>query len=197
MKLAELENLQNLIFEINNDDSDNHLEWELLPLNEGVIKHEDGHFLVSAKYIDDKGKVIKCFINLTMPERIYDFVFFIEENVIIKKYPYEMEGDVVCAVPSEIYGNYEMYYSKKNPKIGIDILKNGLSKTQNKGAIAEDLGYILRDENMQKEAIEAFLIAEKNTPSSEYIYHELGQLYEAVGDKNKAQYYYDKAKVIS
>ena len=196
MKLSELNNPQNYIFEIKNDDSDNFLDWELLPLTEEVIKREDGHFFVSARCVENEGKVIKCFINLIMPERIFDFVFFIKEDIIIKKFPYEIEGDIICAVPSEIYGNYEMYYSKNNPEIGIDILKDGLSKTQNKSAIAEDLGYILRDENMQKEAMEAFLVAEKNTPSSEYIYHELGQLYESVGDKNKAQYYYDKAKVV-
>lgn len=61
-----------------------------------------------------------------------------------------------------------------------------LTKSLTKKVVGEDLGYILLDESRINEAIEAFLISEKNVSCSEYFYLELSQLYAQVGhvDKN-------------
>lgn len=53
---------------------------------------------------------------------------------------------------------------------------------KNKAPIAQDLGYICRDEGRVREAIEAFSIAIKTGPSSEFIFLERADLLEKAGD---------------
>lgn len=64
----------------------------------------------------------------------------------------------------------------------------------NKNVVAEDLGYILRDEGRVEEAIEAFKISEENGPSSEYSYWELAGLYDQLGEEEKQMEYKQKFK---
>ena len=64
----------------------------------------------------------------------------------------------------------------------------------NKNVIAEDLGYILRDEGQIEEAIENFKKSEEFGPSSEYIFLELSKLYEELGQSEKKIEYLQKFK---
>jgi tetratricopeptide (TPR) repeat protein len=138
---------------------------------------------------------IPCFINIVTPERIADFVLKLDSNgqTILENY-YEQEYSVIPTVASNCFGDYELYYSKENPQIGIDILKNGLEHAKNKNIVAEDLGYIFRDENRLQEAIDAFLLSEQFGPSTEYTFYELQQLFEALGQPDKQAEYLQKYK---
>jgi tetratricopeptide (TPR) repeat protein len=182
------------IFYITNSNSDNIIDWTIEPTDLELIPNEEGYFIVAAKqvYAD---KTIDCFIDMTTIERITDHVFRLVDGKIIGELFYEYsrkhQNSIIPAIASDCFGIYELYYAKENPQVGIDILRNGLTKSLTKNVIAEDLGYILRDENRINEAIEAFLISEQNVPSSEYIYLELSQLYGQIGYVDK-QLEYEK-----
>ena len=183
-----------LIFKITDQESENELDWKIKPTKLKLIPDEEDFFIVKSMlvYAD---KTVDCFINLTTCERISDFVFLQEENgqTIIESYD-DYENIAIPCIASECFGVYDLYYSKENPEIGISILKKGLEFAQNKEIIAEDLGYILRDEERIEEAIEAFLISEQNQPSSEYTYSELAQLYGQLGQDEKQNEYEKKYK---
>ena len=185
------------IFYITNSDSDNIIDWTIEPTNFELIPNEQGYFLVAAKqvYAD---KTVDCYVDMTTTERISDHVFRIVDGKIIGElfydYSQKNQNSIIPAIASDCFGIYELYYAKENPQVGIDILRNGLTKSLTKNVIAEDLGYILRDENRINEAIEAFLISDQNIPSSEYIYFELSQLYGQVGQVDKQLEYENKYK---
>ncbi len=107
---------------------------------------------------------------------------------------YDQEQTIIPAVASDCFGDYELFYAKENPQIGIDVLREGLSKAAKKYIVAEDLGYILRDENRFEESIEAFKISKQIGPSSAYIYLELSRLYRAIGQPNNELKYKQKFK---
>ena len=181
------------MYKIINDNSNDVLHWQISPLDNKIINQDDGHFLILAKYIKSKTDVENCYININLPERIIDYVILSENDKTIVKEYYNIE-EVIPAIASEVYGNYETFYSKIYPELSINILKNGLNISSNKGAIAEDLGYILRDERQFKDAIEAFLIAIENEPSSNYIYKELADLYKLINNTEKENFFRSKCK---
>ena len=182
------------VFYITNSNSDNILDWTIESTDLELIPNEQGYFIVAAKQVF-ADNTVDCFIDMTTTERITDHVFRREDGKIIGELFYDYsrkhQNSIIPAIASDCFGTYELYYSKENPQVGIDILRNGLPKSLTKNVIAEDLGYILRDENRVDEAIEAFSISEQNVPSSEYIYLELSQLYAQVGHVNK-QLEYEK-----
>lgn len=180
------------IFIITNDEDDNELNWILEPTNLELIPDDENHYIVRAKEIR-KNKTIDCFIDVIISERISELVIKKSFLGSIKiQSIYELSNSVIPVVPSDCFGDYELYYSKENPQIGIDVLKSGLGKANNKNIVAEDLGYILRDENRNEEAIEAFLLSEKHDPSSVYTYLELSYLYEKIGLTELKDQYFKK-----
>ena len=191
MKIVEslIFNPKTKIFSIEDFDEDNIEETKIIPLNDEIINYEEGHFLVKAIQVKQDKSIVECYMDLSLPERINDYAFFIKDQKIIFDYPYKFEGEIICAVPSELFGGYELYYSKINPEIGIKILKDGISKSKNKSVIAEDLAYILRDENRVAEAIKYFQISINENPSTEFIFYEIIQLYEKINDQKMIDYY--------
>jgi tetratricopeptide (TPR) repeat protein len=185
------------IFYITNSDSENIIEWTIEPTNFELIPDEQGYFLVGAKQVYTD-KTVDCYIDMTTTERITDHVFRLVDGKIIGElfydYSRKYHSSIIPAIASDCFGNYELYYAKENPQVGIAILRDGLTKSLTKNVIAEDLGYILRDENRNIEAIEAFLVSEKNEPSSAYIYLELSQLYGQLGQLDKQLEYEQKYK---
>jgi tetratricopeptide (TPR) repeat protein len=179
------------IFSVLNNEDENPLLWTLEPTELEIIPEEEGHFIVIAKQVYED-KTEDCYLDVLTPERISTWVVKMNNGKIIFEDLYDQENSVIPAVPSDCFGIYESYYARENPQIGIDILKNGLTKSKSKAAIAEDLGFIFRDENRFEEAIEAFSISEQRTPSSEYIYDELAQLYRELGQKEKQEEYEKK-----
>lgn len=185
------------IFYVTNSNSDNIIDWTIESTDLELIPNEDGYFIVAAKQVYDD-KTIDCFIDMTTTERITDHVFRLIDSKVIGElfydYSRKYQNSIIPAIASDCFGIYELYYAKENPQVGIDILRNGLTKSLTKNVIAEDLGYILRDEKRINEAIEAFLISEQNVPSSAYIYLELSQLYRQVGQIDKQLEYENKYK---
>ena len=192
MKLRDIFTDKNTkIFLVTDDDKESGLDWTIEPTDFELIPDEIETFFVRAKqvYID---KTVDCFLSIVTPERITDFVVKIDKNnkVIVENFS-DQENSVIPVIASDCFGNYELFYAKENPQLGIDILKDGLTKSLTKNVIAEDLGYILRDEERTKEAIYAFLISEQNEPSSAYIFGELAQLYGQLGQTEK-QFEYEQ-----
>lgn len=177
------------IFKVINDDVDNELDMEIEPTDLELIPDDDnGYYIIRA--IEILGtKTTACFIDMNTPERVTDIA--IKKGLLGSvKISYTYESEIIPSVASDCFGLYELYYSKSNPDLGIQILRNGLSKAVNKNIVAEDLGYILRDEGRIQEAIEAFKISEEFGSSTEYTFLELSYLYEELGDMEKKEHYF-------
>jgi len=187
------------VFKVTNDDNENELLWTITPTNFLLVPDDEETYFIKAVQTLPTS-TINCFISIVTPERIADYVIKLDTNrqAILESF-HEQENSTIPLVASECFGDYELYYSKENPQIGIDILKQGMTNAINKNVVAEDLGYILRDEELTQEAIEAFLISEQIGPSSEFIYSELSQLYELLEQTDKQneykQKYYDNGGV--
>ncbi|MEJ2156912.1 MAG: hypothetical protein P8X96_16365 [Desulfobacteraceae bacterium] len=173
-------------------DSDNFIKWDVTPIETDVLLEQDGLFILRAFQIKGPNEKIDCFIDLTMPERIADYAYFIGSGNVERKYLHECDGNVICAIPIDGHGVYDLFYSKINPDLGLSVLRRGLELATRKVFIAEDLGYILRDEGRIEEAIEAFSISASEEPSSYFIYHELAELYDQLGQTELSKQYRDK-----
>lgn len=177
------------IFEILNSDNDNPIDWEIKPTTLQLIPNGEGHYLTKAYRIEKNGLYKSAYINVSTPERIIDFVIY---DLKKPSYSYAYNSiniEVIPAVASDCFGSYEVYYSRNNPDLSIEVLKQGLEISKEKNVIAEDLGYILRDEDRPKEALKYFLISEEYGASSEFILGEIERIYRILGSKEKADEY--------
>lgn len=195
MKLKDIFNdINTKVFVVTDQDDDNELNWTIEPTDFELLPDEENLYFTKAKQVFSD-KTSDCYIGIMTPERIAETV--IKRNAkgeTNAESIYDQEQTIIPAVASDCFGAYELYYAKENPQIGIDILKDGLTKATNKNVVAEDLGYILRDEGRIEEAIEAFKISEKYEPSSEYIYLELSNLYKELGQADEELKYKQKFK---
>ncbi len=175
-------------------DDEDELNWLIEPTDFELIPDEENYYFVKAFEVSaDKNS--DCYIGIMTPERIAETVIKRElSGQVIAASIYDQEQTIIPEVASECFGDYELFYAKENPQIGIDVLKSGLIKATNINVVAEDLGYILRDEGRIEEAIEAFKMSEENGPSSEYTYWELAGLYEQLGLVAKQTEYKQKYK---
>lgn len=164
-------------------------EYLLIP--QSCEKLWDAYFVVKALLIKNN-EIENCFIDVCIPERISEFIFRMINGELVIDNIYEKNLQAIPAIASEQFGDYELYYSKENPQLGIDILKKGFEIATQKNIIAEDLGYILRDENRFEEAIEEFKISEAFGPSTEYTYWELYYIYNELGNIAEAEKYKQK-----
>jgi tetratricopeptide (TPR) repeat protein len=169
------------IFRVGGSHDNDQTKWDVEPADSPVLLESENLFIVKAKNVLPNGTIKDCYIDVSLPERINDYTYFFDGNSLDVTYSHEVDGDVICAVPIDCFGLYELFYSKINPDLGINILKEGLAICKEKHYIAEDLGYILRDEGRFNEAAEMFQIAADETPSSYFIYGELAACYEKIG----------------
>ena len=182
------------VFIVIEQDDDNELNWTVEPTDYELITEEENYYFVKAYEVSQNGKT-DCYIGVMTPERIAEVVIKQNSNGQTEiESIYDQEKSIIPAIASDCFGDYELFYSKENPQLGIDILKSAITKATNKNVVAEDLGYILRDEGRVKEAIEAFKISEENGPSSEYTFLELAGLYEQLGQLDKQTEYRQKYK---
>ena len=182
------------VFIVTEQDDDNELNWTVEPTDYELIPEEENYYFVKAYEVSQNGKT-DCYIGVMTPERIAEVVIKQNSNGQTEiESIYDQEKSIIPAIASDCFGDYELFYSKENPQLGIDILKSAIKKATNKNVVAEDLGYILRDEGRVKEAIEAFKISEENGPSSEYTFLELAGLYEQLGQLDKQTEYRQKYK---
>jgi tetratricopeptide (TPR) repeat protein len=179
--------------------------WEAEPVNAEILAAEylpdnvlEGYFVLKALFISEKGETFSCFVDVTMPERISEFAFFIIDGKIhkeskgyskctLKTAENHIQGEVVPLVAIDKFGIYDLYYSRIRPEIGIEILRDALKTSQRKKYIAADLAYILRDENRCKEAIQAFDITIAEGADNEYCFLERADLFEKIGDYESAE----------
>ena len=195
MKLKDIyKEINTNVFIVTEQDDDNELNWTIEATDFELIPEEENYYFVKAFEISENEKT-DCYIGIMTPERIAEIVIKQGSNGQTKvESIYEQVKSIIPSIASECFGDYELYYSKENSQIGIDILKSGLTIATNKNVVAEDLGYILRDEGRIEEAIEAFKISEENGPSSEYTFLELAGLYEQLGQLDKQTEYRQKYK---
>src|SRR5690554_5839472 len=139
MKLKDIfeQERKSKIYSVKDDENENPLKWTIEPTDYDLVPDQDGHFVVVGKHINEN-KIIDCFVNIVTPERISELIIFKKKDKVVCKEIYELEGSVIPVVASDCFGVYELYYSKENAQIGIDILKEGLNKSKSKTAIAED-----------------------------------------------------------
>ena len=195
MKLKDIYKERNTnVFIVTEQDDDNELNWTIEATDFELIPEEENYYFVKAFEISENEKT-DCYIGIMTPERIAEIVIKQGSNGQTKvESIYDQVKSIIPSIASECFGDYELYYSKENSQIGIDILKSGLTIATNKNVVAEDLGYILRDEGRIEEAIEALKISEENGPSSEYTFWELAGLYEELGQIDKQTEYRQKYK---
>jgi tetratricopeptide (TPR) repeat protein len=195
MKLRDIFKDRNTsVFIASEQDYDNELNWSVEPTHHELIPAEEDYYFVKALEVSQTGET-HCYLGFMTPERIATIV--VKEDSKGQAYVegiYQQENSVIPAVACDFSGYYGIYYAKENPQIGIDVLKSGLAKATHKSAVAEDLGYILIDEERSDEAIEAFKISEQNTPSTQYTFLELAKLYEQRGEMDKQAEYMGKFK---
>src|SRR5207249_7588235 len=99
-------------------------------------------------------------------------------------------GQILAGMDFACVTVYEIFYFFFKQKTAYEILKRGLSIAKRKHYIAEDLGYIFRDERRFREAAEMFKIAVEEGPSSYFIYGELAAAYAELGDaENESKYF--------
>lgn len=177
------------IFIITQEDDENILNWSIIPTDLETIPNEDNHFLV--KGIDTD--INNYYLSICCPERIVSHIISIDSKNKVYEVDWSLQDkEIIPAVASDCYGDYELFYTKSNPSIGIKVLKHGLDKVIDKSAVLEDLGYILRDENRIKESMEVFEQAILYGVSSEYIYWELAKLYRMLNQPDKVDFYMNK-----
>ena len=172
-------------------------EWELQPLSGGTLAEKDvgepldGLFIIAAQIVSGRGTPQRCYLAVTLPERISE-EHFVEENgrIARREGRRTTEGKVIPSIGIEHLGNYMLYFAKEDPLAGINILRSGMAPARQKEYLACDLGYLLRDQKMYEEAIEAFSIVLANTPEQSivpYIYRERSLLYAATGRLKEAE----------
>ncbi len=166
-------------------------DWQLEPLQTELLSdtEADGYHVMKALNILPDATIHNCYIDMNLPERISDYAFILETGSLRYGLHHEFPGEIIPAVALDCFGVYELFYSKNRPQIGIDILKQGLAIARRKGYIAEDLGYILRDERRFREAAEMFKVAVEEEPSSYFIYGELAGAYAELGDSANEKKY--------
>ncbi len=179
------------IFVVLDSDSDTKSDWVVKPVYEDVLNESESNhfFILKAKNVLPDATVKDCYIDMCLPERISDYAYFLCDDDLDVRYHHEFSGEIICAVPIDCFGVYEIFYSKINPDLGISILKQGLKVKPNSSYIAEDLGYILRDEERFSEAAKMFQLSVDSEPSSYFIYGELAGCYNELGHLEKAKKY--------
>ncbi|MDZ4850116.1 MAG: hypothetical protein SGI77_12595 [Pirellulaceae bacterium] len=173
------------------DDGEGVDSWHVDPIDAPVLLQSEisQFFIVKAIQVLPSGTTRECYIDIQLPERATDYAYFVGESAIDFDYPHNYEGEIISKVPIDSFGIYELFYSKTLPDIGIEVLRRGLPQSKRKSHIAQDLGYIFRDERRYAEAAQAFQISADEGPSSYFIYDELSGCYEKIGEHALAQKY--------
>ncbi len=147
----------------------------------------EGYFLLKALRIADDGEIENCYIDIILPERISEMAYLSIDGLVVRKWKPQVDGEIIPAVAIEGNGDYELYYSRRRPEIGLDVLYRGLRVAKKRAPIAQDLAYILRDENRIEEAITAFSIVIDEGEPNEFTFSERAQLFEKIGAFEKAK----------
>ena len=167
--------------------SSNHETWEFHPVEGSTLKNGgDDYFVIKALQVISQDEIVECYMDMSMPERLADFAFFLRDGELDTRSIYQCRGKVIPAIAIEKFGVYEQFYCKSCPEVGLNVLRKGLSVAEIRWPIAVDMGYILRDEGRHDEAIDAFSMAiDEGETDNPFYYEERAQLYDKRGDTHK------------
>lgn len=154
-----------------------------------VESGQSGFYILGATNVLADHQIRRCYMDISLPERINDYAYFFERDELRYDRTRNFEGEIIPAIAINCFGFYELFYSKTLPEIGIEVLKRGLAASKRKHVIAQDLGYIFRDEGRYREAAEMFQLAVDEEVSSYFVYDELAQAYGKIGDLEKQAKY--------
>jgi hypothetical protein len=170
--------------------------WELEPLQTELLSdtESDGLHVMKACNILPDHSIRDCHMDIFLPERISDYAFFLEKESFRFGYRHQFPGEIIPAAAIDCFGLYDLFYSRISPEVGINVLKRGLAIAKRKRCIAEDLGYIFRDEKRFREAAEMFKIAVDEGPSSSFICRELAAVYAELGNTEDEKKYMEMCK---
>ena len=165
-------------FRVSRHRSDDPRKWTLEPMDVPVLSDDGsggGFFIVAALHVLPSGQIDPCFLDVSFPERINDYAYFVEGPRLVYGRTREYPGKIIPAIAFDCRGQYDTFYVETAPQIGIDILKNGLALAARKRYIARDLAYILRDEKHYQEAAEMFelVVIEEPGEASSFTFDEL------------------------
>ncbi|KKN86664.1 hypothetical protein LCGC14_0266270 [marine sediment metagenome] len=144
------------IFEILNSDNDNPLEWEIKPTTLQLIPNGQGHYLTKAYRIEKNGVYKFAYVDVNTPERIIDYVIY---DLKKPSYSYVYDSiniEVIPAVASDCFGSYEVYYSRNNPDLSIEVLEQGLKLSKGKKCYCPRFGIYFKRRRQTKRGIEIF-----------------------------------------
>jgi tetratricopeptide (TPR) repeat protein len=179
------------------DNWDDFLNFQLEPLSGPILAKEyvagpfEGAFVVAGKVVTVEDASLDCYLQVVLPERVCEFCFLLVGDEIIRNRGRRVgNGTAIPAIAIEKSGNPGLFCARENSSAGIEVLKQGLQQARQKRHIAHDLGVLLRQDKRNEEAIEAFSICLKEDPQSTLarsVYQERSQLYEAIGQHEKAE----------
>lgn len=172
--------------------------WEVEPLLGPTLSAAyvpnrilQGDFLVASKIVGPGGSREKCYMHLVLPERIAEYHFRLLDGRIRRARGRRTDaGTVIPSMAIEAIGTYTLYLAKERIDEGIEVLRSGLAQAEEKGPVALDLAYLLRDAGRFQESIEAFttaisLLAVDRFTQGTY-YRERATLHEKLGNKQEA-----------
>jgi hypothetical protein len=181
------------IFAVDSADTDDFTQWNLEPVDKptlssahGPAGDDNGFFIVKAVEVQADGNTQKAYLDVVLPERAIDYAYSLENGVIVRA-PLSPSREIIPLVAIEEAGNYEQFYSRSQPEVGLQVLRDGLLNAKSKWPIALDMAYILREENRHREAIEAFSLSLANNCPIPAVYVERARLYSLVGDNDAAE----------
>jgi hypothetical protein len=181
------------------DEEDNFHNWELHPLRGPTLAEEDvegpfeGRFIVAAKIVSGKAAPPPCYLEVVLPERISERHFLNVDGRIVRGKGRRTEGGtIIPSIGIERRGVYTLFHAKQNPMAGIDVLRGGIPMARQKGFLEWDLAYLLRDQKMYREAIDAFSeclgeFKQEESNLAVFAYKERSRLYAAIGERRSAE----------
>ena len=66
------------IFRVGDSDDDNQSEWDVEPIDSLVLPESENFFIVKAKNVVSDGVIRDCYIDVSLPERINDYTYFLD-----------------------------------------------------------------------------------------------------------------------
>jgi hypothetical protein len=68
--------------------------WQFEPSPGDVIANadRDGYYVIAAMCIVSQSEVRRCYMDISLPERINDYAYFIDEDELRYDYPSRIEG---------------------------------------------------------------------------------------------------------
>jgi len=178
------------IFRVRNPEAD-HEAWELEPVVADVLapgqeSDLNAVFVMKALLVADNAAPVQVYMDIFLPERTCENIYLSVDDEIVQESRWEIDADVIPQAAINFAGEYELFYSRQHPEIGIEVLRKGLDTVRERSAIALDLAYILRDEGRAQESIEAFSEAIEGKTTDYFPFIERAQLLDKIGKRDMA-----------